>query len=261
MDLKLKDKVVLVAASSEGLGYSIAEQALKEGARVFIGSRNEEKVRNALNSLRASGRVAGEVLDMAKASSIEKWVDTAIAAFGSADGLVVNAGGPPPGGFEAFSDEDWQKAFELTLLSAVRLVRAVLPVMKKKGAGSILTLTSITVKEPWPRLLLSGIMRAGVVSLVKSLSQEYGPLGIRVHNLAPGRIYPNRLRKLDEAEAGKNGIGFEEQRRRNDADIALKRAGVPEEFGRAAVFLLSDAASYINGVTLMADGGLSKTLW
>ena len=261
MDLKLKDKVILVAASSEGLGYGIAEQALREGAWVFIGSRDVEKVRTALTPLRGLGRAAGDALDVSKAASISAWVEKALSSYGTVDGLVVNAGGPPPGFFGTLSDEDWQKAFELTLLSAVRLIRAVLPVMKAKKTGSILTLSSITVKEPWPKLILSGVMRSGVVSLVKALSEELGPEGIRVNNLAPGRIYTNRLKKLDEVEAGRNGISPEDQRLKNDADIPLKRAGLVEEFGRAGVFLLSDAASYINGVTLMADGGLAKTLW
>mgnify|MGYP000962571987 CR=1 FL=1 len=122
-------------------------------------------------------------------------------------------------------------------------------------------ITSITVKEPWPRLILSGVMRSGVVSLVKSLSQELGPLGIRVNNLAPGRIYTKRVQKLDAADAARNGIAPEEQTARNNADIPWGRAGKPEEFGRAGVFLLSDAASYITGQTLLVDGGLSKTLW
>ena len=261
MDLKLKDKVVLVAASSEGLGYGIAEQALKEGARVFIGSREEEKVRNSLASLRGLGRAAGDVLDVSKAASISAWVEKALSIHGTVDGLVVNAGGPPPGFFEGLTDEDWQKAFDLTLMSAVRLIRAVLPVMKAKKSGAILALTSLTVKEPWPKLVLSGVMRSGVVSLVKALSEDLGPEGIRVNNLAPGRIYTNRLKKLDEVEAGRNGVSPEEQRKKNDADIPLRRAGLVEEFGKAGVFLLSDAASYINGVTLMADGGLVKTLW
>ena len=266
MDLGLKGKVLLAAASSEGLGFGIAEKAVEEGARVFIGSRTEEKVSAALEALSVKaeswgGQVAGSVLDMASGESIAAWVAAAISAYGAVDALLVNAGGPPPGNFEAFADDEaWQKAFELTLLSSVRLIRAALPYLKAKG-GSILAITSSSVKEPWPGLILSGVMRSGVASLVKSLSVELAPYGIRVNNIAPGNIMTGRLERLIATEAKGAGISSDERRAQRQANIPMGRIGEVEEFGRAGAFLLSPAASYLNGQTLVVDGGASKFLY
>jgi 3-oxoacyl-[acyl-carrier protein] reductase len=261
MDLKLKGKVLLLSAASEGLGYGIAEEALREGAEVYIGSRNPDKVEAAVAALRKFGAARGSVLDMSSAASIREWTREGIKAYGRVDGLLVNAGGPPPGFFADFSDDDWQAAFELTLLSAVRLIREVLPDMKKNKGGAIAAITSITVKEPWPRLLLSGVMRSGVVSLVKCLSEELAPFNIRVNTIAPGRISTARLQKLNAVEAKKSGLSLEEQQLQSAKDISLGRAGEVGEFAKAGVFLLSDAASYITGQTLLVDGGLSKALF
>lgn len=266
METGLKGKVLLAAASSDGLGYGIAEKALQEGAKVYIGSRTKENVEAALARLAAvaktsGGSVDGSPLDMGSGESIASWVALGLATFGSIDALLVNAGGPPPGNFETFDgDEAWQKAFDLTLLSSVRLIRAALPSLKVHG-GSILTITSSAVKEPWPGLILSGVMRSGVASLVKSLSVELGPKGIRVNNLAPGKIMTGRLKKLLDSEAQKRGVSFNEQVAKTNGDIPLGRIGVVDEFARTGVFLLSDAASYISGQTVLVDGGASKFLY
>jgi len=266
METGLKGKVVLAAASSEGLGYGIAEKALREGTKVYIGSRTKENVDAALAKLagvaaESGGSVSGSVLDMGSGTSIASWVASGLAEFGAIDALLVNAGGPPAGNFEAFGDDDaWQKAFNLTLLSSVRLIRAALPSLKL-SRGSILTITSSSVKEPWPGLILSGVMRSGVASLVKSLSVELGPLGIRVNNLAPGKIMTGRLRKLMSSDAEKRGVSFDEQVARAKGEIPLGRIGAVEEFANTGVFLLSDAASYISGQTVLVDGGASKFLY
>ncbi len=266
METGMKGKVVLAAASSEGLGYGIAEKALVEGAKVYIGSRTKENIDAALVRLAkvavaSGGSVAGSPLDMGSGESIAAWVAAGLAEFGAVDALLVNAGGPPAGNFETFdTDKAWQKAFEITLLSSVRLIRAALPSLKLRG-GSIVTITSSSVKEPWPGLILSGVMRSGVASLVKSLSMELGPLGIRVNNLAPGKIMTGRLKKLLSSDAEKRGVSFDEQVAKSNGEIPLGRIGAVDEFARAGVFLLSDAASYISGQTVLVDGGASKFIY
>lgn len=266
MDLGLKGKIVFASASTDGLGLGIAERALAEGAHVFVGGRSEERLSAALERLAAvgaasGGRAAGAALDMSSADSITAWIAAGKAALGEPDALLVNAGGPPPGDFEALADDEpWKTAFELTLMSAVRLIRAALPSLKTKG-GSILAITSSSVKEPWPGLILSGVMRSGVASLVKSLSIELAPYGIRVNNIAPGNIMTARLEKLIASEAAKQGVSREDRRAAREAQIPLGRIGEVAEFGRAGAFLLSPAASYLTGQTMLVDGGASKFLY
>ncbi|MCX7027807.1 MAG: SDR family oxidoreductase [Spirochaetes bacterium] len=266
MDLGLKGRIVFASASTDGLGLGIAEKALEEGAWVFIGGRSEERLASALTRLgvmaeKSGGRAAGAVLDMGSAASIESWVKAGHEALGAPDALLVNSGGPPPGDFEALiGDEPWRAAFELTLMSSVRLIRAVLPFLKVRG-GSILAITSSSVKEPWPGLILSGVMRSGVASLVKSLSVELAPYGIRVNNIAPGNILTGRLKRLMAAEASKAGMSPEARRVERESAIPLGRIGEVEEFGRMGAFILSPAASYINGQTVLVDGGASKFLY
>jgi 3-oxoacyl-[acyl-carrier protein] reductase len=188
-------------------------------------------------------------------------VEATVAKFGGVDGLVVNAGGPPAGGFDDFDDAAWQASFELTLLSSVRMIRAVLPHLRDRGGGSILAVTSSSVKEPIDILLLSNVMRSGVVSLLKSLSRELAPEQIRVNNLVPGRILTDRVKSLDALSAKKSELSAAEQRAMQEQQIPWGRYGTIEEFGRAGAFLLSDAASYITGETLIVDGGSMKTVW
>lgn len=165
------------------------------------------------------------------------------------------------GKFEDFSDDDWKAAFELNTLSAVRMIRSVIPSMRTRGGGSILTVTSSSVKEPIDILILSNVMRSGTTSLVKSLSIQLAPDGIRVNNLMPGRIDTTRLRSNDAHSAKQQQVSIEEIQSRSRARIPLKRYGQIEEFGKAGAFLLSAAASYITGSSIAVDGGLIKTVW
>ena len=199
MDLKLNGKVAMVAASSKGLGYGIAQALAQEGASISIGSRTEADIESAAEQLRKETGVSvlASVLDSSEPESIQQWANITLKEFGGVDKLLVNAGGPPTGKFEDFSDNDWQAAFELNLLSAVRMIRAALPSMRERGGGSILTVTSMSVKEPIDMLILSNVMRSGVTSLVKSLSVQLAPDNIRLNNLMPGRINTDRLRSLD----------------------------------------------------------------
>jgi len=263
MDLGLKDKVIMVAAASKGLGYGIAEACAQEGASVSIGSRTEADILAAAHTLQSEtgSQVLGCVMDATNNQSILDWVQTTLSHFGGVDGLVVNAGGPPVGGFDDFDDEAWQTAFELTLLSSVRMIRAVLPSLRTRGRGSVLTVTSSSVKEPIDILLLSNVMRSGVTSLVKSLSRQMANEGIRFNNLVPGRMDTDRVRSLDHSGAKFHNRSVAEQKALMEAQIPWGRYGSIQEFGQAGAFLLSEAASYITGETLIVDGGAMRTVW
>ncbi|NVB42915.1 SDR family oxidoreductase [Pseudenhygromyxa sp. WMMC2535] len=262
MDLKLKDKVVMVAAASRGLGYGVAMACAREGAKVSIASRGRAAIDEAARSIReATGaQVGAYTFDAGEADSISDWVERTRADLGPVDGLLINAGGPPSGNFVDFGDEDWQAAFELTLMSAVRMIRAVLPDMLDRG-GSVLTVTSSSVKEPIDVILLSNVMRSGVTALIKSLSLEYADRNVRFNNLMPGLIDTDRVASLNQVRAEQTGTTPEQVRQRQEAALPMKRYGRPDEFGRAAAFLLSDAAGYITGVSLAVDGGKMKTVW
>ena len=263
MDLQVKGKVYMVAASSKGLGFGIARELALNGATVCLASRSKNEVEKAAEHLRkeTGNTVHASVFDAVNAVSIQNWISEINNISEQIDGLVVNAGGPPPGNFDNFSDDDWQNAFNLTLMSAVRLIRGVLPVMRKAGGGSILTITSMSVKEPVDRLLLSNVFRSGVTSLVKSLSNELAAENIRVNNLLPGRIDTDRVQSLDKNMSEKTGSSVAEVKKNNEQKIPLHRYGTTEEFGKAGAFLLSPAASYITGVSLAVDGGIMKTVW
>lgn len=260
MDLQVEGKVFMVAASSKGLGFGIARELAKNGAIVCLASRTKKEVEKAAENLRdeTGATVHSSVFDAADAESIRNWISEIGSVFERIDGLVVNAGGPPPGNFDDFDDSDWGAAFNLTLMSAVRLIRGVLPLMRITGNSSILTVTSLSVKEPISRLLLSNVFRSGVASLVKSLSIELAGDNIRVNNLMPGRIDTDRLKALDENNSKKSGIPVSEIKQKMEQQIPLGRYGTIEELGKAGAFLLSPAASYITGVSLAVDGGLLK---
>lgn len=253
----------MVAASSKGLGFGIARELAKNGAVVCIASRKKDDIEKAAGTLRkeTGATIHSTVFDASNPESVKNWITEVQAAFERVDGLVVNAGGPPPGNFDDFTDDDWQVAFNLTLMSAVRLIRGVLPAMRNNGGGSILTVTSMSVKEPINRLLLSNVFRSGVTSLVKSLANELAKDNIRVNNLMPGRIDTDRVRALDNNMAEKTGLPVATVKGNIEATIPLGRYGNIEEFGKAGAFLLSPAASYITGVSLAVDGGIMKTVW
>ncbi|MEQ9104109.1 MAG: SDR family oxidoreductase [Rhodothermales bacterium] len=263
MDYGLKDHVIMVAASSKGLGRGIAESVAASGARVSMASRTAADITAAAAEVSRTHGVQAEgyVMDATVGASIQAWAQATRERFGRIDGLVVNAGGPKPGKFDDFDDADWQAGFELTLMSAVRMIRAVLPVMREQGSGSIVTVTSSSIKEPIDILLLSNVFRSGVVSLVKSLSADLAAEGIRINNLVPGMVDTDRIQSNDAYKAESLGIPVEEYARSRQAAIPMGRYGTPREFGDAGAFLLSNAASYITGATLMVDGGKSRTVW
>lgn len=262
MDLNLKGKAVFIAASSRGLGKASALELAKEGANVMLSGRNEEELKLAKAELQqvATGEVEYVVCDITKPEQLEAAVHQTAVLFGNIDILINNAGGPPAGTFDKFTDEDWTKAFELTLLSYIRLIREVLPYMKKSNSGRIINLTSSSVKQPIPGLLISNTFRLGVMGMAKTLSMELAPFNILVHTVAPGRIATDRVRALDEIKADQMGVPIEQVEADSKKAIPLGRYGKPEEFGKVVAFLASEAASYMTGSTVLVDGGMIKSM-
>ena len=260
MDLGLKDNVALVAASSKGLGYGVAKALAAEGAKVSLCSRSADDVATAAQTLSDEFGIdtLATACDVRRVDEIQGWVEKTVAAWGKIDCLLVNAGGPPAKTVKELDDADWQAAFELTLLSSARMIRLAIPHMT--DGGSILTVTSGSVREPISRLALSTVMRAGVAGLVKTLADELAGDSIRVNNLVPGRIDTDRVAQLDAVSSQKLGISIEEVRERSLASIPLGRYGTIDDFGRAGAFLLSPAASYITGATLRVDGGAARSI-
>jgi 3-oxoacyl-[acyl-carrier protein] reductase len=227
---------------------------------VGIGSRDRDAIEKAAADIarETGGVVIAAEADVRNAEAITAWAASLEQRYGGIDLLYANAGGPPAGAALEFDDRGWQEAFELLLLSTIRMCRAAVPSMRRRGGGAIVVATSSSVKEPLPNLALSNVMRGGVSSLAKTLSLELAKDRIRVNQLMPGRIDTDRVRHLDEVNARKAGITPEEQKVKALAAIPVGRYGNADEFCRAAAFLLSDAASYITGATLQVDGGLIK---
>ena len=262
MDFDLKGKVAMVAGASRGLGYAVASALASEGAAVSIVSRNDRAVCDAAKSLaaRTGADVFAMPADVSVPDDLSRWVDSTERRFGGIDLVFTNSGGPPAGTALSFDDAAWQHATDLLLFSVVRLVRAAAPSMARRGGGAILVSTSSSVKEPIVNLALSTVLRASVSALAKTLALELAPAGIRVNQIVPGRVDTDRVRELDAINGKKNGVSCEDQKSRSIATIPLGRYGSPDEFGRAAAFLLSGAASYITGATLQVDGGLIRSV-
>jgi len=251
----------MVAGASRGLGGAVARALASEGASVSICSRDRARIDEAAAAIdRDGGAVLAYTADVRRPEALEGWRDATVGRFGRLDLLFTNSGGPPAGKFADFDDAAWQQSFELLVLSAVRMVRLALPEMRKAGGGAILLATSSSVKEPIANLTLSNVLRASVAALAKSLALELASERIRVNHIVPGRIATDRVRELDEGNAKKAGVPLEEQQKRAAAAIPLGRYGRPEDFGRAAAFLLSDAASYVTGATLQVDGGMIRSV-
>jgi 3-oxoacyl-[acyl-carrier protein] reductase len=260
MDLNLKDKRALVTGASRGLGYATALSLAREGARVAINGRDPHKLAAAAKALQAetgsqATPLAGDVTQPHFAAEL---VSQAVEALGGLDLLVTNAGGPPSGKFEAFDDAAWEQAVELSFLSHVRLIRAALPHLRLSPAASVLTITSYSVKQPIPNLVLSNSVRAATVGLTKSLALELGAEGIRFNSILPAWTETERVTELMAYRAQLTGNSIEAEINKITGESALGRMGSPTEFANAAVFLLSPAASYITGVMLTVDGGLYK---
>lgn len=260
MDLGLRDQVALVTAASKGLGRAVALRMAQEGAHVVLCARGEAHLAATAAEIEATtGRqVLPLPADVSDQEAVDALVQATVERFGRVDFLVINAGGPPPGQFLDLTPENWEAAARLTLMSAVRLCYAVVPVMKEQGEGSILAMTSVSVKQPLPNLILSNSLRLGVIGLVKTLADELAPFGIRVNSICPGWTRTARVEQLLRDRAGRNGTTLDEEAAKITAAIPLGRMGTPEELAAVAAFLVSPAASYVTGVSLLVDGGMHR---
>ena len=262
MDLGLQDRVALVAASSQGIGRATAEAFAAEGCRVAMCARDQRTLDAAAEKIRntSGAEVLAHAVDVTDAAAVARFVAAVVDRFGAVDICIPNAGGPPAKGFLSATAEDWQSALELNFLSAVSFARAVIPHMQRKRWGRIVTITSITTKQPVADLVLSNAVRTAVVGLVKSLANEFGPDGILVNNVAPGFTATERLTTLAKSRAALSGQQHQEIFDRWAADAALRRLGEPDEVADAIVWLSSERASYITGQTLLVDGGMYRGL-
>ena len=262
MDTGLKNRVAIVAASSQGIGRATAEAFAAEGCRLAMCARNREALQTAAEKIQKqnNAEVLAEPLDVTDASAVHRFVETVVNRFGGVDICVTNAGGPPAKGFLAASLDDWRKAIELNFLSTVYFAREVIPHMQRKSWGRIITITSITTKQPVADLVLSNAVRAAVVGLVKSLANEFGKDGILVNNVGPGYTATDRLKDLAKSRSVAMGKSEDEIFQGWAVEAPLKRLGEAREVADAIVWLASERASYITGQTILVDGGLYKGL-
>ena len=253
MDLGLDGTAAIVGGASSGMGLAVAQALSAEGCRVTMLARTPDHLERAAAGVPDALTVAGDVRDQ---TAIESAVERTVAERGRLDIIVNNAGGPPPGTFESTPEEAWVEAFELSLNSAVRLTRLALPHLKASGRGRVVNITSWSVREPIPNLMLSNAIRPGVVGWAKTLSHELGPDGITVNTIAPGKIDTPRAREIWEHTPDPDAA-----RTRDLAAIPARRMGDPAEVGAAVAFLCSQQAAYITGVVLPVDGGALKGIW
>ena len=257
MDLGLRDCRAFVAGASRGLGLACAKALAREGARVFVCSRDAGAIARAAAEIGAAGHAAA---DVSKGPEAARVVAEAVAALGGLDCLVTNAGGPPTGAFDQAGDVDWDIAYELNLMSAVRLIRAALPALKASGRGRIVNLTGYGVKEPISDLVVSDSIRAGVTVMAKTIATDLAPFGITVNNIAPGPILTDRITEIFSARAQRAGTTLDELLRQFAETIPVRRLGRPEEVGDLCAYLCSPQAGYLTGQTIVVDGGINRAI-
>lgn len=260
MDLQLKNKRALVTSSSRGLGYAAAQLLAQEGCHVAINGRDEGRIKSAAEKIQkeTGGTVIGLAGDVSAADVPGRLIQQTVDALGGLDILITNAGGPPPGGIDALDEAAWQKGIDLCFMSHVRLIKSALPHLRKSDSPSILTVTSISVIQPIPNLLISNSVRHATIGLTKSLALELGRENIRVNSIIPGWTETERVTELMADRAKRNNSTLEEEAKRQAAESVFGRMASPAEFANAAVFLVSPAASYITGMMLSVDGGSYK---
>ncbi len=262
MDLGLRGKVALVAASSKGLGRAIAEEFAAEGANLVVCARGEDVLHQTADSIRKSHgvTVVDVAADVSAQAGIDRVAKMALDKFGRVDILVTNSGGPPSGPFESYTPEMWEAATRLLLMSAVGLARAVLPGMKERRWGRILNVTSIAVKQPIDGLMLSNSLRAAVTGFARTLANEVAPFNVTVNNIMPGYTHTDRIEQLARASGERSGAPIKEAFSKWEKEIPMGRLGEPREFAALAAFLASERASYITGSSIPVDGGWIQSL-
>jgi len=257
MDLGIGGKVAVVAAASQGLGKACAQALAKEGARVAILSRRQEELDKVAKEIGAEFAVA---CNLAVAADIDAAIEKVKAKLGPVSILVNNCGGPPAGTFDSITEKQWAESFEQVFLSALRLTRAVLPMMRAARWGRIVNIVSSSVEQPIPGLIVSNAFRPALAGWAKTLSAEVASDNVLVTCAAPGRILTARTASLDQAMAEKSGRPIEQVSAERVVAVPLKRYGTPEEFGAAVAFLASERASYLTGSLLRVDGGAVTAL-
>jgi len=262
MNMGLKGRVAIVAASSQGIGRATAEALAAEGCKIAMCARNEQTLAAAAEKIskQYSAEVFPQMLDVTDANAVGGFVDAVVAKFGAADICVTNAGGPPAKGFLAASVDEWRQAVDTNFMSTVYFAREVIPHMQRKRWGRIVTITSVTTKQPVADLVLSNAVRAAVVGLVKSLANEFGKDGILVNNVGPGYTATERLKQLAKTRSAALGKAESDIFDSWAADAPLRRVGQPREVADAIVWLASERASYVTGQTVLVDGGVYKGL-
>jgi 3-oxoacyl-[acyl-carrier protein] reductase len=257
MDLGLRDCKAFVVGASRGLGLACAKALAGEGGRVFICSRDADMLARAAADIGAAGHSAA---DVSRPAEVKRVVAEAIAALGGLDCIVTNAGGPPTAPFEKAGDGDWDIAYQLNLMSSVRLIREALPALKASGRGRIVNLTGYGVKEPLSDLVVSDSIRAGVTVMAKTIASDLAPFGITVNNIAPGPIMTDRLTDILAARAKSLGVAPEKQLERFAETIPVRRLGQPNEIGDLCAYLCSTQAGYLTGQTIVVDGGINRSI-
>lgn len=262
MNLGLNDKVAVVLSASGGIGLGIAKALAAEGCDMAICARNDDRLQVAARNIRdESGRkVFAYAADVSQVESLDSFLDAVLNEYGKVDILINNTGGPPPGACLDFSDTDYQKAFELVLMSKVRACRKLVPIMAEHGFGRILNIESTSLKCALENMVMSNVFRSASAAFSKTLSMEYAKKGIRVHTLMSGPFMTNRVQELGGAAAEKKGISFDQWKAEAETNTPLGRFGNPDEFGALAAFLSSSKADYLNGTCIAIDGGVLKTV-
>jgi 3-oxoacyl-[acyl-carrier protein] reductase len=262
MDLGLKGRVAIVAAASKGLGRAVAEELGREGAEIAICARTASETEKTAKAIEAAtGRaVLWRAIDVTRSEDVREFVAAAEKQFGRVDICVTNAGGPPSKKFLESSNEEWRAAVDMNLMSAVYFAREVLPGMQRRKWGRLITITSMSVKQPVEGLILSNSIRAAVTGLARTLANEFGADGITVNNVAPGYTLTDRLEELTTKRAADLGVSKEKVLEQMSASVPARRIGRPEEFAAAVAFLASERASYLNGTTIAVDGGWVRSL-